>query len=397
MLLIHILVFCGGIALILLALFSAIRTFLVPRSVADRLTREIFVSMRFIFGLLTWFDYRRDNDRMLAYYAPITLLTLPVVWLAFLLGGYTALYWSLGAHSWNQAFALSRLSLFALASDLQGLPSGVVFAFSETALSVLLAAILVAYLPTLYSAFSVREAAVTGLETRAGSPATPLKMLIRFHKIDGMDQIGDIWKTWQEWFEMVEETHVALQTLVHYRSPQRGRSWITAAGAVLDTASIAASSLDGPREPGAELCIRAGYLCLQRIADSFGLPYPVDPSPLDPISVTRSEFEGVYQQLQQANVPLKPHMDQCWRDFSGWRVNYDVPLVSLCVLVSAPLAPWSSDRVLADRRVYFRAHRLAKEVAIDLQSFASARPDDIVPLGPGSFGRSDIGGPDDGR
>ena len=289
-----------------------------------------------------------------------------------LLGGDTALYWSIGARSWNQAFSLSRLSLFALASNIDGLPSGVVFAFSETALSVLLAAILVAYLPTIYSAFSAREAAVTGLETRAGSPPSPVKMLVRFHKIEGMDQIGDIWKTWQEWFEMVEESHVALQTLVHYRSPQGGRSWITAAGAVLDTASLVASSVDRPRDPGAELCIRAGYLCLQRIAASFRIPLPSEPAPDDPISVTRQEFDEVYEALDRAHVPLKSDPDKCWRDFSGWRVNYDVPLVALCVLVSAPRAQWSSDRVLSDRKLFFRAHSVARRIASDMMAPATA-------------------------
>ncbi len=38
--------------------------------------------------------------------------------------------------------------------------------------------------------------------------------------------------------------------------------------------------------------------------------------------------------------------EQAWRDFSGWRVNYDVPLLALASLVMAPYAPWSSDRSL---------------------------------------------------
>ena len=43
-------------------------------------------------------------------------------------------------------------------------------------------------------------------------------------------------------------------------------------------------------------------------------------------------------------VPLKPDRDQAWRDFAGWRVNYDVALVALARLTMAPMAPWSSDR-----------------------------------------------------
>jgi len=49
-------------------------------------------------------------------------------------------------------------------------------------------------------------------------------------------------------------------------------------------------------------------------------------------------------------VPLVADRDQAWRDFAGWRVNYDAVLVGLCDLVMAPPAPWSSDRAPASRR-----------------------------------------------
>ena len=46
-------------------------------------------------------------------------------------------------------------------------------------------------------------------------------------------------------------------------------------------------------------------------------------------------------------MPLKADRDQAWRDFAGWRVNYDSVLVPLAGLVMAPYAPWSSDRSLS--------------------------------------------------
>jgi hypothetical protein len=237
--------------------------------------------------------------------------------------------------------------------------------------SLLLAAILVSYLPAIYGAFSQREAAVTGLETRAGSPPSPLEMLRRYYLIQGLDQLGEVWTTWQAWFEMVEETHTAFLPLVVYRSPQPDRAWVTAAGAVLDSAAITAAALDRPRDPQAELCIRAGYLCLRRIARVFRIPCSSDPSPSDPISVTRAEFDEVYESLSQVGIPLKPDRDQVWRDFAGWRVNYDVPLVALSVLTVAPPALWSSDRVPRNRRTFLRAIKRSREVAV---AIAAGRP-----------------------
>jgi hypothetical protein len=352
-----------GVVLVVGIFFSAIRTFVVPRGGSDRVTRLVFITMRHLFDLSLSGRSSEARERTFAFYAPVTLLTLPVVWLACLLAGYTAIFWALGASSWSGAFTISRLSLLYLGSDTQSLPAATVFAFSETVLSLMLAAILVSYLPTMYAAFSQREAAVTGLETRAGSPPSPVNMLTRYHRIRGMDQISEVWATWQAWFEVVEETHTALQPLVYYRSPQPDRSWVTAAGAVLDTAALSASTLDRPRDPQAELCIRAGYLCLQRIARVFGIPFNDDPAPTDPISIMRAEYDVVYDALARVEIPLKPDRDQAWRDFSGWRVNYDAVLVALTVLTMAPPAPWSSDRAPRHRSVLSGANKSARQVA----------------------------------
>jgi hypothetical protein len=51
-----------------------------------------------------------------------------------------------------------------------------------------------------------------------------------------------------------------------------------------------------------------------------------------------------------ADVPLKPDADQAWRDYAGWRVNYDTVLLALAGLAMAPYAQWSSDRSLRYRR-----------------------------------------------
>jgi hypothetical protein len=86
------------------------------------------------------------------------------------------------------------------------------------------------------------------------------------------------------------------------------------------------------------------------VADYFSIPYDSDPSPTDPISIDRSEFDAAYDELANFGVPVRPQREQCWRDFQGWRVNYDTVLLSLAGLTAAPYAPWSSDRSLRYRR-----------------------------------------------
>jgi len=364
MIILRILAVALSVALIASTFLSALRTFVAPRAIPDRLTSAVFVAMRHVFDLLRR-GLRSDEarERLLVFFAPVSLLTLPVVWLSCLLVGYMTLFWGLGAATWRDAFTMSRSSLLTLGFDSGGVPLTTVVAFSETVLSLLLAALLVSYLPALYGAFSQRETAVTGLETLAGSPPSPVKMLARFHLIAGMDHIGEVWDRWLSWFEVVQESHTSLQPLVFYRSPEPDRSWVTAAGAVLDTAALVTSTLDRPRDPQAELCIRGGYLCLRRIARSFDIPYNHNPAPDDPISVTRAEYDAVYDHLARVGLPLKADREQAWRDFAGWRVNYDAALVALAVLTVAPEAPWSSDRVPRQRSDLSSPLKRAREVA----------------------------------
>jgi hypothetical protein len=164
--------------------------------------------------------------------------------------------------------------------------------------------------------------------------------------LERIDRMTEVWTRWEDWFVGLEESHTSIPVLVFFRSPQPDHSWITAAGAVLDGASLMASTVDAPRDVEAEFCIRAGYLALRRIADFFRIPYDPDPKPDDPISITRDEYDEACRQLGEAGVPLKPDRDQTWRDFAGWRVNYDTVLVALAGLTAAPYAPWSSDRSL---------------------------------------------------
>lgn len=286
----------------------------------------------------------------MAAYAPVGLLVLPLVWLILVLGGYTCMYWSLGARPWRDAFTLSGSSLLTLGfASAKSLPT-LALAFTEAATGIGLLALLISYLPTLYATFNRRELAVALLEVRADSPPSGANLIRRYHRIGWDGGLTQVWKDWETWFADLEETHTSLAALAFFRSPQPDRSWVTAAGAVLDGAALRTSTVDGPRDPEADLCLRAGYLALRHIATFYDIPHDSDPPPDGPISVTREEYEEVCRELEEAGVPLKADRDQAWRDFAGWRVNYDTVLIGLAALTMAPSALWSSDRQATFRR-----------------------------------------------
>jgi hypothetical protein len=343
--------FAAGAAVVVSTVLSAIMTLVVPRALPVLITRWVFVSVRALFQLRA----RRsgsfqERDRAMALYAPVSVLSLAIAWLGLVLAGYTCMYWALGERPPRLAFTFSGSSIFTLGYvPPKDLPT-TVLSFSEAALGLGLLALLISYLPTMYASFSRREAAVAALDVRAGTPPAAGAMLIRVYLIDGWEQLTETWRTWEGWFVDLTETHTSNPAVVFFRSPHWEHSWVTASGAVLDAASLFASTLDRPRSPDAELCIRAGYIALRRISDFFSIPHNADPHwPDEPISIDRREFDEVCETMREAGVPLKADLDQAWRDFAGWRVNYDRVLLSLAALTMAPYAPWSSDRSILFR------------------------------------------------
>jgi hypothetical protein len=335
-----------GVALLGAAVISAVKTVVIPRQATSTITGTVFTSLRRVYDLVTpaSMSYER-RDRVLATYAPLGMLVLLVVWIGLTFLGYAGLFWGLdGETSVTVALELSGSSLFTLGFVRPSEFWLMMVSFTEAAIGLFLLALLITYLPTINASFSRREQGVTALAVRAGEPPSGFEMVQRYWRLERMSELHEVWVEWERWFVDVEETHTSFSALAFFRSPQADHSWVTASGAVLDAASLTLSSVDVPHDVQADICIRAGYLSLRRIAQGFGIRTPPDPSPDDPISITRQEWEDTIDDLAAAGVPIKPDRDQAWRDFSGWRVNYDTVLLELADLTDAPYGMWSSDR-----------------------------------------------------
>lgn len=339
------LVFIAGAALVLTTITSALRTFVLPRGSSVWLTRWVFRSLNRLFRLRAdRATTYRDRDAVMALFAPTALLVLPIAWIALVMMGFAGQFWALGITPAFEALRVSGSSLLTLGFARVEAPIPTLLAFAEATVGLGLIALLIAYLPAIYAAFSRRETAVAMLEIRAGSPPSPITMFERAQRLDRLEQLGEVWSDWELWFTQIEESHTSLNALVFFRSPQPEQSWITAAGTVLDAAALAASTLGIPRDVRADLCLRSGYLALRHIADTFQITYDPEPDPGDPISISRGEFDAACDQLTAAGIDLKADRDQAWRDYAGWRVNYDSVLLALAALTMAPYAPWISDR-----------------------------------------------------
>ncbi len=346
----QIVVFLLGAILVASTVGSAITAVVVPRGTRSWTNALVARSVGAVLGLIAARRKRyEDADRLLALEAPLSLILLVATWLVLVLAGFSLMLWALDpSEGFGEAFHLAGSSLTTLGfAPADGLAERAL-AFIAAGIGLLLLTLMITYLPTMYGQFSQREARVTMLETRAGSPPTAVEFLIRYHSIGRIHLLDEEWLDWEAWFASLEESHTSYPSLVFFRSPAPDRSWVTAAGAVLDAASLWLSTFRGAPEASAAMTIRAGYIALRRISDYFGIGYDPDPTPGDPISITRYEFDQAWDQMAKAGMPLVDDRDEAWRAFAGWRVNYDTVLLTLAEFVHAPYAPWTSDRSTPD-------------------------------------------------
>jgi hypothetical protein len=338
--------FAAGVVVIVATLLSAIRSTILPRAVSSRLNKFTIQVVRA--GTRIWTGRSpsyESRDRVMAMFGPIVLLLLLLIWLVLILGAYLLIYLGIGVRGEIHALELSGSSIFTLGTvPAHGL-GGDLLSYSEAGIGLLLVTLLITYLPSIYGAFSRRENGVALLRVRAGTPPNSANMLIRYHRIEGVgDRLRGVWQTWEGWFVDIEESHTSFPILVFFRSPQPQQSWIIAAGVLLDTAAMWQAAVEHPIDPNVQLCLRAGFQALRRIGDQFNITYDDDPAPDDPITISRSEWNVLVDEMDAAGVPIIADRDAAWRAWQGWRVNYDTVLLDLARLAEAPPVPWVSDR-----------------------------------------------------
>ena len=332
----------GGIMLVITTLSAAIRSFVLPRNEVVRLNVWVFMVIRAIFDaaakMANSFGRR---DRIMAHYAPVALVALPVVWEALVGLGYTSLYWALDEGSWWKCYNLSSSYLLTLGTTKTNHVVVAALGYSEATLGLLLLTLLLSYLPTIYQAFSRREVTVALLELRAGTPPTAA-CLLGWLNHDGSVQNDDAqWAAWEQWFVEIEESHTSLPVLSFFRSPQPGRSWVTSCGLILDAAALLFSAVDGPRPRQTQLTFKAGCLALNRVyrffddkahAEAVNL-LPDEAAPEDP---ARADFDRACAELQNRGLRLSDDRAAAWQQYQELRSRYAKALDFMAVLTMAP-------------------------------------------------------------
>jgi hypothetical protein len=255
-----------GAALILLVLWDAFETVVLPRRVTRkfRLTRLFYRYTWMIWsGTIRRVAKGRRQETYLSYYGPMSLIFLLSIWAAGVIFGFALVGWAAGfslrALEGTPGFAtylyLSGTTFFTLGLGDVTPVAALARALTaiESGLGLGLLALVIGYLPAMSQSFSRREVNISLLDARAGSPPTAAEMLIR--QCDGGDTeallqyLGD----WERWSAELLESHLSYPVLAYFRSQHDNQSWLGALTTILDTCALVVTGMEGA-------CVRQAQL-----------------------------------------------------------------------------------------------------------------------------------------
>ena len=350
-----------GTAVTLAVLISALETVVLPRAGFTRIARVTFAVADRILVHRWGKPDRRANLR--ALYAPIALVSLPLVWMLSVIVGFSFIFWGIDSGTVQRSFEISGSSVTTLgfASPVGSLRFAVCFV--EAIIGLGLVALLISYLPTIYAAHHEREKGIATLRPFAGAPPAPIDMLGNMTRLNIIDNT-DLWRTAAVWMLDLDQTHCAFPALCYFPESSPEQSWIASVGTLLDSAALLLSeiqlrALDRPDEvaKGPMLALAYGMPTIVRIGRAAGLP--IEPpgvladllaqvsEPAPEISIGRNEFLAALDRLQPLDSIPDDTQESCWRQFARIRSSYDRALRGLAGLTLAEPAPWTSDRPAA--------------------------------------------------
>jgi len=239
-------------------LWDAFETILLPRRVPARLRMS-----RFVLGWLwrAWsaiaraIPRRPRRENFLGFYALFSILSLFIAWASGLVVGFAMVHWADGSRlagvQGMTGFAadlyMSGTTFFTLGlGDLS--PTSTIariVTVIEAGTGFGFLALVIAYVPVLYQAFSRREARITMLDEWAGSPPTAAVLLRRWSESHDPNVLTPLLKEWELASAEILESHLSYPILCFFRSQHDNQSWLASLTAILDTCSLVIVGVDG--------------------------------------------------------------------------------------------------------------------------------------------------------
>ena len=203
---------------------------------------------------------------VLSLYAPVSLLIVLGVIMLLIAFGYTLAFYGVGIKPFFDRFSSAHPVSRPWASNQPGNNFGaIVFSAAEALTMTTVVALLIGYLPGIFTSYQQREQAVSSLDELAGSRPDGVRVVDSFLQTYGPSKLGGFWQSWLDWFRALASAGSTLSGELYLRSSSWDRAWICAAGAMLDAASLVESCLDLTTDPAAERLVHFGSNSLRQV------------------------------------------------------------------------------------------------------------------------------------
>ena len=336
-----------SVLLILAILLDAFETVVLPR----RVTRPIRLARAFY--RITWIPCaamarliksNRRRESYLGFFGPLSLIMLLSVWAVGLVTGFGMLHWALGSPlnvsdgdaSFGSYVYFSGTTFFTLgygdvtAAGTVGRALGIL----EAGVGFGFLALVIGYLPVIYQAFSRREASITLLDARAGSPPSAAELLRRHGP--NIADLDRLLYNWERWAAELMESHLSYPVLCYYRSQHNNQSWLTALTAVLDASALVMVGVDGTSKRQAQLTFAMARHAVVDLAQIFNTP----PREIMLDRLSKEGLDRLRSALRDAGVSLTAGADAD-RKLSELRLMYEPYVESLAEYLIVSLPVWS--------------------------------------------------------
>jgi len=210
---------------------------------------------------------------------------------------------------------------------------------AESATGVILGALAITLLFSLYESFQRREELVVTLDAFAGAPPSGVQMLETASSHGMPEELVKTFDDWRQWAAAVLESHLAYPMLVFFRSSHDNEAWLNSFGAVMDAAVLVMSTVDDKSEGPAKLMYRVGNHLVEDLSWYFRRWTPRSDTPV----IERFEFDEAWERLRKAGYHCKP-ADDAWTIFARLRTTYASPINGLARALVIPPAEWIGDR-----------------------------------------------------